>query len=274
MRSVENFDEYLSRYDRGVEECEEIKISEVEGRLAFEKMSKDSNTCNNYLAWIKCFFQFCKNQGYNVLNTDGLVCMRGYDKKIESISEDEAVRLLDFFKKKSAKTERQRLIKDRNLCIVWILLYAGLRVTECITLRKEDILKDGIQIIGKWGKRRVVYLNDEIRAWIDRYLGERTDGSPFLFVNHSNNVSSSKLSRNSVEKTIKRAWKELWIEGKIFPHRLRHTFATMLLSKNAEIFYIQKLLGHKNFSTTEEYLTVLNETAKKTQSLLDGLFKK
>jgi site-specific recombinase XerD len=66
----------------------------------------------------------------------------------------------------------------------------------------------------------------------------------------------------------------LWIEGKIFPHRLRHTFATMLLSKNAEIFYIQKLLWHKNFSTTEEYLTVLNETAKKTQSLLDGLFKK
>jgi site-specific recombinase XerD len=50
MRSVENFDEYLSRYDRGVEECEEIKISEVEGRLAFEKMTKDSNTCNNYLA--------------------------------------------------------------------------------------------------------------------------------------------------------------------------------------------------------------------------------
>jgi hypothetical protein len=44
--------------------------------------------------------------------------MRGYDKKIESISEDEAVRLLDFFKKKSAKTERQRLIKYRNLCIV------------------------------------------------------------------------------------------------------------------------------------------------------------
>ena len=99
----------------------------------------------------------------------------------------------------------------------------------------------------------------------------RTDKSPYIFVSHSSQ-KTTRLSRNAIEEFLRKTWKACGIEN-LTPHRLRHTFATMLLKRQAEIFYIQKLLLHKNFSTTEEYLTVLSENSKKTQSLLDDLIK-
>lgn len=263
------FDDFLQNDEKGVEECEKITIRDVERFIAEQKMKKESKTCNNYLAWIKCFFLFCRNQWKEVMNTKGLITMREYDKKIESLSEDETVKLINYFKEKKVRWARKEKIKLRDIAMITMLIYTWLRVSELINLKYEDITDDWIQIVGKWWKRRVVYINNEIQNNILLYNMVRTDKSPYLFVSHSSR-KTTKLSRNAIELVLREAWKKLWIK-KLTPHRLRHTFATMLLKRKAEIFYIQKLLGHKNFSTTEEYLSVLSENARETQSLLDNL---
>lgn len=270
LRSIEKFNNFLIGRDKTVGECEKITIKDIETRLAIERKEKDSRTCNNYLAGIKCFLRFCKNQWKEVIDTRWLVTMREYDKKIDSLSEKEVIRLLNFLKWKEVRWSKKERLKYRDISIVTMLLYTWLRVTELINLKYSDIRDDWIQVVGKWWKRRVVYVNEEVKNNLLMYNLMRTDKSPYLFVSHST-WKTTKLSRNSVEKMLKESWEQCGIE-KLTPHVLRHTFATMLLQKNAEIFYIQKLLWHKNFSTTEEYLTVLSESAKRTQSLLDDLF--
>jgi len=271
MRSIENFNEFLLNKWKSVNDCEKITIKDIETRLARERKIKESKTCNNYLAGIKCFLRYCMNQWKKVIDTKSLVTMREYDTKIESLTEDETIRLINFFKSRKVRGQKKERIKLRDLAIVTMLLYTGLRISELTNLKYSDITDDGIQIIGKWGKRRVVYLNAELQNNILMYNFTRTDKSPYLFVSHSS-WKTTKLSRNAVERILREAWSQCGIK-KLTPHRLRHTFATMLLKRNAEIFYIQKLLGHKNFSTTEEYLSVLSESAKKTQALLDDLIK-
>lgn len=77
-----------------------------------------------------------------------------------------------------------------------------------------------------------------------------------------------KLSRNSVEKIISKGAEDAGITTKVFPHKLRHTFATNLLRSNAPLIHIQKLLGHSSVQTTEMYLTVLNSELADTQRLI------
>lgn len=270
-KSVEYFNEFLVRQNKRVEECEKITIRDVENFIARERRNKDSRTCNNLLAGIKCFFRYCTNQWKKVIDTKGLMTMREYDKKIDSLTEQQVCDLLNYLKEIKVRGVLKERLKLRNLAIVTTLLYTWLRVSELRNLKYTDLQDDGIQIIGKWWKRRVVYINEEVENNIVLYNMMRTDKSPYIFVSHSSQ-KTTRLSRNAIEEFLRKAWKACGIEN-LTPHRLRHTFATMLLKRQAEIFYIQKLLWHKNFSTTEEYLTVLSENSKKTQSLLDDLIK-
>ena len=80
-------------------------------------------------------------------------------------------------------------------------------------------------------------------------------------------MNNRKLSNVSIEKIIKDgAVRKAWITGRVFPHKLRHTFATNLLRSNAPLPHIQQLLGHSNLTTTQIYLTVLNSKSRKTQN--------
>jgi integrase/recombinase XerD len=153
-----------------------------------------------------------------------------------------------------------RGLRDRALLEV---LYAtGLRVSELVGLRLTDVRPDEgyLQCLGKGTKQRIVPMGDEAAAWITRYLREARPvllgprDSPYLFVNAR---QGGRLSRVGFWGILKGYGRAIDLKAHLSPHVLRHSFATHLLERGADLRAIQAMLGHADLSTTEIYTHVL-----------------
>ena len=270
-RSLVLFDEYLRKisfWKRGVKNAESITLRDVESFIKMERVKgKDVSTCNNYIAGIRLYLKYCMVMWKDVIDYKRILTAREPHKKIEALTDEEAKNLIDYFKSVPCETHREELVKTRNFMICRLLLYTGLRVNELSNLKIEDI-KEELQILWKWWIRRVVYLFKEDLDIIDLYLFLRKDKSPYLLISHSSNSYWNKLSNVSIENIIREGWIKAWIEWNVFPHKLRHTFATNLLRNWAKLPYIQQLLWHSNIQTTQTYLSVLNTDLKDSQKLM------
>ncbi len=150
-------------------------------------------------------------------------------------------------------------LRDRALLE---LLYAtGLRVSELVGLRASDInLEAGYLVcMGKGSKQRLVPLGDQAAAWVRRYQKEarphlvRKASASRLFVN----ARGGPLSRVGFWKNLKRYGRQAGLRNDLSPHVLRHSFATHLLDRGADLRAIQMMLGHADLSTTQIYTHVL-----------------
>ena len=165
-----------------------------------------------------------------------------------------------------------RGVRDRAL--IELLYATGMRVSELIGLRPADVNLDAsyLTCTGKGDKQRIVPVGDEAVRWIRRYLrdgrpallGKRT--SKWLFVNAGRGVSLPRRSADGAKAGLTRVgfWKILkgyarqaGLKTSISPHMLRHSFATHLLERGADLRAIQMMLGHADLSTTQIYTHVL-----------------
>ena len=150
----------------------------------------------------------------------------------------------------------------RDKALIELLYATGLRVSELLSLRAGDINLDGFYLtcIGKGDKQRIVPLGHEAADWIRRYIAEgrpallKTRRSPWLFVNAR---GGSQLSRVGFWKILKEYGLKAGVTRDISPHVLRHSFATHLLERGADLRAIQMMLGHADLSTTQIYTHVL-----------------
>lgn len=134
-------------------------------------------------------------------------------------------------------------------------LYCGLRVSECIALKKEDVELESRKATvrgGKGNKDRTIRLSNELVKLIKDTVLERKDASPYIFVKST----GKPLNVRSVQKLVEKYARKAKITKKISPHKLRHSFATHLLESGVDIRYIQTLLGHSDLSTTQIYTHV------------------
>jgi len=173
------------------------------------------------------------------------------------LSVDEVERLL-----RAPDVSTPRGLRDRALLE---LLYAtGLRVSELVQLRPQDLNLDGgyLTTMGKGRKQRMVPIGDEATSWVARYLaegrpvlvGRRT--SPRVFVNARGRGPG--ITRVGFWKILKGYGKELGIARQLSPHVIRHSFATHLLERGADLRAIQMMLGHADLSTTQIYTHILD----------------
>ena len=269
-RVLEKFDDFLvssSFWEVTLKNPETVKMYFIDQRIAIQREKKSIKTCNLYVGAIRSFFRFCLYMELPVLNYKWINFSKEPQRNIEYLNDEEIESIFQEIKKRHVKNKNQELIKIRDLCIVKLLFYTGLRVSELLNLRKEDLKDDMIQIIGKGWIHRVTFLKrgTEERQLIEYYLRLRNDDYEQLFINHSHN-EPWKLSRNAVESMVKREWAKIWI--KVRPHIFRHSFATKLIRKKASIFHIQKLLGHKNIQTTQNYLWCLDKELEEVQELV------
>lgn len=150
----------------------------------------------------------------------------------------------------------------RDKALIQVLYATGLRVTELVSLRAGDLnLEEGyLTCIGKGDKQRMVPLGHEAIEWVRRYLRDgrpallRKKSSPWLFVNARD---GGALSRVGFWKVLKAYGSGAGISRELSPHVLRHSFATHLLDRGADLRMIQVMLGHADLSTTQIYTHVL-----------------
>lgn len=140
----------------------------------------------------------------------------------------------------------------REKAIVDFLFSTGCRVSECTGVRLSDINWHDRSVLirhGKGDKERLVFFNAECDLSLKKYLETRTDGNDFLFV--SDKRPNNPLQRGAIERIIRAIGKRA--EIRVFPHRLRHTFATSGLNGGMTLPTLQKLLGHTKPETTMIY---------------------
>ncbi|HEU4938345.1 MAG TPA: site-specific tyrosine recombinase XerD [Vicinamibacterales bacterium] len=150
----------------------------------------------------------------------------------------------------------------RDKALIEVLYATGLRVSELVALRAGDLnLDEGyLTCIGKGDKQRMVPLGHEAADWVRRYLRDgrpallRKKSSPWLFVNARD---GGPLSRVGFWKVLKEYGIKAGVTRDLSPHVLRHSFATHLLERGADLRMIQMMLGHADLSTTQIYTHVL-----------------
>jgi site-specific recombinase XerD len=170
------------------------------------------------------------------------------------------------------KTFNKNILQQaRDEAVLNFLYWTWLRVSELIFLQKKDIKLDSKQfsVVGKWSKLRSVFATKLAREKLKTYLDMRTDNSEYLFISLSWNQFWAHLSRNSIEDIVRKYARIAWIEKKVTPHTLRHSFATSLIKKWADIRAVQTLLGHASITTTQIYTHIDDKHLQKVHDLLD-----
>lgn len=146
------------------------------------------------------------------------------------------------------------------------LMYAtGLRVSEMVALKEADVRLDAsyLTCTGKGNKQRIVPIGEEAAAWVRRYVAQARPAllgrrrSPRLFVNARG--GGIGLSRVGFWKMLKEHARHAGVTASLSPHTLRHSFATHLLERGADLRTIQTMLGHAALSTTQIYTHVLEQ---------------
>lgn len=168
------------------------------------------------------------------------------------LTDDEAKALIDVF-----NLRYDAGVKNR--CLVRVMLEAGLRVSEAVSLRPAALDMQSCRLVvkdGKGGRDRVLWISEDLRDLVGRWKACRPE-STWLFPTRT----AKKTSPRSVRRTVKTyAHKAAIVNAdEISPHTLRHTFATRLLRRSGNIRMVQKALGHSDLSTTMLYTHIVDD---------------
>ena len=229
------------------------------------KKAKQSSIMRKMSA-LRQFFLFLSEEKLINQNPMLEIKLKNKNKPLPKVlSEQETKLLLSYFEKKS---------NPKLQAMLHILYGAGLRVSELVTLTKDAIIYDEnskhyvLLILGKGNKERIVPLNNVAVEAIHNYISnlpEKVKSAQYLFPSRA---KEGHMTRQGFAKLLKEVAAEVGIPiQKISPHVIRHAFATHLLAHGADLRSIQKLLGHKDISTTQIYTHISNE---KVRALVEG----
>lgn len=210
------------------------------------------------LSALRSLFRFLYKEGYIKTNPMSTISTPKIDKKLPGFLDmASVVKLIE-----SADTTDVYGLRDR--AIMEVLYSSGMRVSELVSLNTDDVdLIGGVaKVMGKGRKERLCPIGEKALSSVRGYLKKRPKKNTALFINRS----GGRLHDRSVRRIIDKHIRKISFREKVSPHTLRHSFATHLLERGADLRSVQELLGHKNLSTTQIYTHI---TAEKLKSVYD-----
>ena len=204
-------------------------------------------TVDNIRRILSSFFSWLEDEDYMVKSPVRRIHKVKVGKTVKETYSDEALEQM-----------RDHCEGIRDLALIDLLASTGMRVGELVKLNRNDIDFENRECIvtGKGDKQRRVYFDARTKIHLQRYLAERIDDNPALFV--SLLAPYDRLQISGVEIRLRRLGRELNIP-KVHPHKFRRTLATMAIDKGMPIEQVQHLLGHQSLDTTLQYAMV-NQT--------------
>ena len=214
-------------------------------------------TVGRRMAALRTFFRFLVREGH--LDKSPMTALRNpkVEKKLPMVmGENEVSRLLE--------APEDGLAGRRDKAMLETLYSTGMRVSELVRLDldKVDFISGVCRVFGKGAKERICPIGDRALKSIRHYLEMRGSAGKAVFLNHSPNQEGSRLTDRSVRRTVNKYIEQTSRRQKISPHTLRHSFATHLLDRGADLKSVQELLGHENLSTTQIYTHVSTQRLK------------
>lgn len=273
LRNFENFLQYQKTQFRDITKMtiEDYKAylystnrKTAKGHKATVKLS--SFSVNRMLSSIRNYLKFRIDMDEEVPIPPGAIKLVRNEKKHPRVAElDVLTKLIE----SPEEFESNKLVGIRNRAMLELLISTGMRISELLSLKKEQIDYRGgkIFIRGKGKKERFVYLTERAMQQLDRYMKARgSDRLPYLFIpmRGRNAQSAFKgISPNYLQAKIKEYREKLNINVPTSAHSLRHGFATYLAESGANPAAIQVLLGHESLDTTTRYVHASDKYAAK-----------
>ena len=255
---VRDFEAFLTLRKVAFESVDHIVIRDFLSHLYERKLQKSSVA--RKLACLRTFFKLLVREGRLKSNPAELISSPRLPKKLPSyLSEAEAVAVVEMPQGRSFKGLRDRAMLE--------LLYAsGLRVRELTGLNDDniDMAQQLVRVLGKGKKQRIVPFGEFAARSLVDYLTERDrlglgkpeeNGRIPVFVN----VRGRRLDARIVQRLVEKTRMQLPSGRRLTAHTLRHSFATHLLERGADLRAIQELLGHSSLATTQKYTHVTLE---------------
>lgn len=269
-KTVENYTLWVNRFIQFVGDIDasQVKVMHIQDfRMWLVKQWLSPKTVNYHVVWLRSFFKFLIRNDVDIISPDKLDLAKIPPRKVSYLTEDQVQKILGA----PAIFEKNPLNIARDEAVLSTLYWTWLRVTELISLKIDDVKlnENQFSVIGKWSKLRSVFLTKDAKNKIRKYLDLRHDKSDFLFISHSSNSYWNPISRNSVESIVKKYANAVWIDEKVTPHTLRHSFATSLLRRWADIRSVQMLLWHSSIQTTQIYTHVDDKYLQWVHDLLE-----
>lgn len=281
-KTIESYGRVLSKFFTwgNIGKPKEITLEKIRAYRVW--MNRSENRCgeplrkstqNLHIVVLRSFLKFLAKEDIATVPAEKIEIGKIPDRQVDFLEWDEVERLLS-----SAGGDSLRERRDR--AILELLFSAGLRVSELTSLDRDQVnLKKGeFSVRGKGSKIRVVFLSDDARNAITRYLEKRADMDPALFVSVPKKSKEKeridrkglRLTERSVQRIVKRAATKAGIVKDVHPHTLRHSFATDLLQNGADIRSVQAMLGHSSITTTQIYTHVTNERLREIHEKFHG----
>ncbi len=280
--TLRNYGFFLRRFanfarERGVNKPEAIsKLLVHQYRLHLNRLPSrgtdniKKNTQNYHLIALRTFLKYLIKNDVKTLEPDKIELAKQMPRQVEFLEGNDLEKILEAPLQETIDSKQG--LRDKAL--LETLFSTGLRVSELAKLKIDDINlgKPEFTVRGKGSKVRLVFLSETARHWIKKYLDDRHDTNPHLFVGQSkiNEGSDKPLTSRSIERLVGRYARLAGIMKKVTPHTLRHSYATDLLLNGADIRSVQAMLGHSSITTTQVYTHITDNQLRDVYQAFHG----
>lgn len=264
--TIDNYDRhlrYMRRYledECGITRLEDVKPAHLK-RFLLEKedLGRKPQYINDLLKVFKTFFRYCVEEEY--LKTSPAAKVKNVRQPkvlIRTFNEEEVLRMLNYH-------NGHDFISMRNKAMLALFFDTGMRLTEVMTMKDEQIRDGHVVVWGKGSKERVVPCSPYLARMLMKYRVARdtyfemknTTPQAYFFLSYRGKA----MTQESVSKLMKRTAAAVNVRKdiRVSPHTCRHTFAHLQLKNGLDIYSLSRLLGHENIGITQKYLNGIRD---------------